>query len=62
MVVSTEVVFALPDERLSIRHDAGSTATPYVAGTLLATRAGANVVGLVRGLDTLLLGTTVSAG
>ena len=56
-VVSTEVVFALPDERLVIRHDAGSTPTPYVAGTLLAIRAATHRTGLVRGLDTLLLGT-----
>ena len=55
-VVSTEVVFAAPDERLSIRHDAGPTPTPYVAGTLLAVRAVASRVGLVRGLDRLLLG------
>jgi 4-hydroxy-tetrahydrodipicolinate reductase len=54
-VVSTEVIFALPDERLSIRHDAGSTPTPYVAGTLLAIRAATGRTGLVRGLDTLLL-------
>jgi 4-hydroxy-tetrahydrodipicolinate reductase len=54
--VSTEVVFGLPDERLSIRHDAGSSAAPYVAGTLLAIRAASSAVGLVRGLDTLLLG------
>jgi 4-hydroxy-tetrahydrodipicolinate reductase len=54
--VSTEVVFALPDERLSIRHDAGSSAAPYVAGTLLAARAAPTTRGLVRGLDTLLLG------
>jgi 4-hydroxy-tetrahydrodipicolinate reductase len=54
--VSTEVVFALPDERLSIRHDAGSSAAPYVAGTLLAARAAPGRVGLTRGLDTLLLG------
>jgi 4-hydroxy-tetrahydrodipicolinate reductase len=54
-VVSTEVVFGLPDERLSIRHDAGSTPAPYVAGTLLAARAAPATVGLVRGLDTLLL-------
>lgn len=54
-VVSTEVVFALPDERLTIRHDAGGTATPYVAGTLLAAREAPRIVGLVRGLDTLLL-------
>jgi len=54
--VSTEVVFALPDERLVIRHDAGASATPYVAGTLLAVRAAPGLTGLVRGLDTLLLG------
>jgi 4-hydroxy-tetrahydrodipicolinate reductase len=53
--VSTEAVFGLPDERLSIRHDAGSSAAPYVAGTLLAARAAPSTVGLVRGLDTLLL-------
>jgi 4-hydroxy-tetrahydrodipicolinate reductase len=56
-VVSTEVVFAQPDERLTIRHDAGGTPTPYVAGTLLAVRAVSGIVGLVRGLDVLLLGT-----
>jgi 4-hydroxy-tetrahydrodipicolinate reductase len=53
--VSTEVVFALPDERLSIRHDAGSSAAPYVAGTLLAARAAPTTDGVVRGLATLLL-------
>jgi 4-hydroxy-tetrahydrodipicolinate reductase len=53
--VSTEVVFGLPDERLSIRHDAGSSAAPYVAGTLLAARAAPDRVGLTRGLDTLLI-------
>jgi 4-hydroxy-tetrahydrodipicolinate reductase len=53
-VVSTEVVFAAEGERLSIRHDAGETPAPYVAGTLLAIRAVANRVGLVRGLDQLL--------
>ena len=55
-VVSTEVVFGLPDERLTIRHDAGGSPEPYVAGTLLAVRRVPAIVGLVRGLDTLLLG------
>ena len=55
-VVSTEVVFGLPDERLTIRHDAGGSPEPYVAGTLLAVRRMPAIVGLVRGLDTLLLG------
>jgi 4-hydroxy-tetrahydrodipicolinate reductase len=54
-VVSTEVVFGLPDERLTIRHDAGGTPEPYVQGTLLAVRKVPERVGLTRGLDTLLL-------
>jgi len=53
-VVSTEVVFAADGERLSIRHDAGDTPAPYVAGTLLAIRAVPHRVGLTRGLDRLL--------
>jgi 4-hydroxy-tetrahydrodipicolinate reductase len=51
--VSTEVVFGGEDERLSIRHDAGSTPAPYVAGTLLAIRAVPERVGVTRGLDGL---------
>ena len=54
-VVSTEVVFGLPDERLTIRHDAGGSPEPYVAGTLLAARRVPELIGLTRGLDTLLL-------
>jgi len=54
-VVSTEVVFGLPDERLTIRHDAGGSPEPYVAGTLIAARRAPAMVGLTRGLDTLLL-------
>jgi 4-hydroxy-tetrahydrodipicolinate reductase len=53
-VVSTEIVFAAAGERLSIRHDAGETPAPYVAGTLLAIRAVGGRVGLTRGLDRLL--------
>ena len=53
--VSTEVVFGLPDERLTIRHDAGATPEPYVAGTLLAVAPVPGLLGLTRGLDTLLL-------
>ena len=53
-VVSTEIVFAAAGERLSIRHDAGETPAPYVAGTLLAIRSVIGCVGLTRGLDRLL--------
>jgi 4-hydroxy-tetrahydrodipicolinate reductase len=52
--VSTEAVFAAEGERLSLRHDAGESAAPYVAGTLLAIRAVPGRVGLTRGLDQLL--------
>src|SRR4051794_7842654 len=54
-VVPTEILFGAPDERLSIRHDAGGTAAPYVNGVLLAVRRARGHVGLVRGLDRLLL-------
>jgi len=53
-VVSTEIVFAGGGERLTLRHDAGQTPAPYVAGTLLAIRAVPGRVGLTRGLDALL--------
>lgn len=53
-VVSTEIVFASAGQRLSLRHDAGDTPTPYVAGTLLAVRAVPGLRGLTRGLDRLL--------
>jgi 4-hydroxy-tetrahydrodipicolinate reductase len=53
-VVSTEAVFAAQGERLSIRHDAGDTPEPYVAGTLIAIRAVTSRTGLTRGLDRLL--------
>ncbi len=53
-VIAFETAFGLPDERLSIRHDAGSSAEPYVGGTLLAASKVMGIHGLVRGLDQLL--------
>ena len=53
-VVSTEVVFGGPGERLIMRHDPGLTPDPYVAGTLLAVRRVADAIGVRRGLDSLL--------
>ena len=53
-LISIEALFALPDERLIIRHDAGNSPEPYVAGTLLAAQRVGEVTGLVRGLDELL--------
>lgn len=55
-VLSAEVIFGMNGERLSIRHDAGTSAEPYVGGTLLAARRVVALKGLVRGLDNLLFG------
>jgi 4-hydroxy-tetrahydrodipicolinate reductase len=53
-VISAEIVFGMPDQRLTIRHDAGSSARPYVDGALLAIRKVSTLVGLHRGLDSVL--------
>ncbi|MFL5126904.1 MAG: dihydrodipicolinate reductase C-terminal domain-containing protein, partial [Microvirga sp.] len=53
-VLSCEVVLGADNERLTIRHDAGASAAPYVAGTLLAARRVGSFVGLRRGLDAVL--------
>lgn len=53
-VLSCEAVFGLEDERLVIRHDAGTSAAPYVGGTLLAARRVGEQPGLRRGLDSLM--------
>ena len=53
-VLSCEVVLGADNERLTIRHDAGASAAPYVVGTLLAARRVGAFVGLRRGLDAVL--------
>ncbi|MBA4192614.1 MAG: hypothetical protein C0467_31990 [Planctomycetaceae bacterium] len=52
--LGVEALFGLPHERLTIRHDAGKSAAPYVHGTLLAVRRVMNTTGLIHGLDRLL--------
>ena len=54
-VVTTEIVFGDAGERLVMRHDPGESPEPYVAGTLLAIRKVADVSGVRRGLDSLLI-------
>jgi 4-hydroxy-tetrahydrodipicolinate reductase len=53
-VISAEVIFGLPDQRLSIRHDSGHSARPYVDGALIAIRRVSTLVGVHRGLDSVL--------
>jgi 4-hydroxy-tetrahydrodipicolinate reductase len=53
-VIACEAILGALDERLTIRHDAGSSATPYVVGTLLAARRVGSFTGLRRGLDSIM--------
>jgi 4-hydroxy-tetrahydrodipicolinate reductase len=53
-VLGVEAIFGKPDERLTLRYDAGGGAEPYVAGTLLAARSVNRIRGLARGLDAVL--------
>ncbi|MBX7221039.1 MAG: 4-hydroxy-tetrahydrodipicolinate reductase [Blastocatellia bacterium] len=51
---SCEVILGTPGEKLTIRHDSINATDPYVGGTLLAARKVSGLVGLVRGLDSIL--------
>lgn len=53
-VIGVEAIFGAKDERLSIRHDAGSGAEPYIQGSLLAIRKVRDRAGLIRGLDKIM--------
>jgi len=53
-VIGAEAIFGMPDQTLTIRHNAGSSAKPYVDGALLAIRKVSGLVGLHRGLDAVL--------
>jgi 4-hydroxy-tetrahydrodipicolinate reductase len=52
--ISAEIIFGMPDQKLTIRHDSGSSALPYVDGALLAIRKVHTFTGLQRGLDKVL--------
>jgi 4-hydroxy-tetrahydrodipicolinate reductase len=52
--ISAEIIFGMPDQKLTIRHDSGTSAQPYVDGALLAIRKVNTFVGLRRGLDHVL--------
>ncbi|HET6804323.1 MAG TPA: 4-hydroxy-tetrahydrodipicolinate reductase [Frateuria sp.] len=53
-VIGAEVIFGMPDQKLTLRHDAGSSARPYVDGALLAVRKVPALRGVHRGLDRVL--------
>ncbi len=53
-VISVDAIFGMPDQKLILRHESGSSAEPYVGGALLAIRKVATLVGVQRGLDTVM--------
>jgi 4-hydroxy-tetrahydrodipicolinate reductase len=53
-VLAVDAIFGAPGERLVIHHEAGTSAEPYVGGTVLAIRKVMGIRGLVRGLDSVL--------
>jgi 4-hydroxy-tetrahydrodipicolinate reductase len=54
IVMAFETILGSSNEQLTIRHDSGVGADPYIAGTLLAVRRIANFKGIRDGLDSIL--------
>lgn len=53
-MISIDAIFGMPGQKLILRHESGSSAEPYVDGALLAIREVGNLVGLHRGLDSVM--------
>ena len=53
-VISVDAIFGMPDQKLVIRHESGTSAEPYVSGALLAIRKVSGLVGVHRGLDRVM--------
>jgi len=53
-VLGAEVIFGMPDQTLTLRHNSGSSAKPNVDGALLAIRKVSTLAGVHRGLDAVL--------
>lgn len=54
LVFGFEIIFGRSQERLTIRHEAGSHSEPYIDGTLLAIRKIPRLTGLHQGLESVL--------
>jgi 4-hydroxy-tetrahydrodipicolinate reductase len=53
-VISIDAIFGMPGQKLILRHESGSSAEPYVKGALLAIREVGKLVGVHRGLDSVM--------
>ncbi|MCB9134106.1 MAG: 4-hydroxy-tetrahydrodipicolinate reductase [Anaerolineales bacterium] len=52
--ISIDAIFGMPDQKLILRHESGTSAAPYVDGALLAIREVSSLTGLHRGLDSVM--------
>ena len=52
--ISIDAIFGMPGQKLILRHESGSSAEPYVDGALLAIREVGKLMGLHRGLDSVM--------
>jgi 4-hydroxy-tetrahydrodipicolinate reductase len=53
-VISVDAFFGMPDQKLILRHESGTSAEPYVDGALLAIRKVHTLTGVQRGLDSVM--------
>lgn len=53
-ILGVETIFGMEDEKLSIKHEAGSGADPYLNGIFIALEKIDSFRGLKRGLDTIM--------
>lgn len=53
-VISIDAIFGMPDQKLILRHESGTSAEPYINGALLAIREVGKLTGLHRGLDSVM--------
>jgi 4-hydroxy-tetrahydrodipicolinate reductase len=53
-VISLDAIFGMQDQKLILRHESGSSAIPYVEGALLAIRKVGGLIGVKRGLDSVM--------
>ncbi|MEW5957454.1 MAG: 4-hydroxy-tetrahydrodipicolinate reductase, partial [Chloroflexota bacterium] len=53
-IISIDAIFGMPGQKLILRHESGSSAEPYVSGALLAIREVGKLVGVHRGLDSVM--------
>jgi 4-hydroxy-tetrahydrodipicolinate reductase len=52
--ISLDAIFGMPDQKLILRHESGASAQPYVGGALMAIRNVHKLVGVHRGLDSVM--------